>query len=146
VWFAKRLDRDQETPRAELEARLLASIRPRYSSHLTQADLARLDDADLAATSARLIRLRQACGCSAGAACLIGALLVGSLMAFRSGATTILEVISLIALVLLGAVVAAVIGKITSIALSKVRWRLESARLIRRLVDSPDGGPHVVLR
>lgn len=139
-------DPAHEVVRAELEAHLLASLRSRGSSDLVPAHLAALDDADLATTSARLVRLRQACGCSEGAACLLAALLLGSLLAVRRGATSLGEGIALGATVLGWSLVAAAVGKVAGILVSRVQWHLERGRLFRRLAGAPEGGGHVVLR
>ncbi len=134
-----------EVVRAELEAHLLASLRSRGSS-LVPAQLNALDDTALAATSARLVRLRQACGCSEGAACMIAALLLGALLAVRRGATSLGEGIVLGATVLGWSLVAAAVGKVAGILVSRVQWHLERDRLFRRLAGAPEGGGHVVLR
>jgi hypothetical protein len=108
--------------------------------------LARLDDADLVTISTRLIRFHQACGCSTGAACMLATLLLGSLLAVRRGATTLGEGIALSATVLGWGLVAAAVGKVTGIVVSRMRWYLERDRLFRRLADTSEGGGHVVLR
>ena len=77
---------------------------------------------------------------------MIAALLLGSMFAVRNGATTLVEVITLSAMVLGGGIVAAAAGKVAGIALSRARWYLERDRLFRRLAGPSEGGQHVVLR
>jgi hypothetical protein len=139
-------ERTHGITRADLEACLVAAVRSRATSVLTPDHLARLDDTELATTAARLLRLRQACGCLEGGVCMMGALLVGSLLALRRGASNLTEGIMLGAKVLGWVLVAAAVGKVVGMGVSRARWHVERGRLFRRLAGAPEGGGHVVLR
>lgn len=142
--YVAQSERAREATRAELETRLLASVRALDAA--PAVDLARLDDSDLATSADRLTRLRQACGCAAGAFCMTAALIIGSVLAVHSGATDLVEALVLGIKVLGWSLLAAIVGKIAGLLVARLRWQLERDRLMRQLAINHDGGRHVVLR
>lgn len=118
--------------RPELESRLLASLRIRRDQR-PQFSLSLLEDVEMATAAVRLSQLHGGCGCAAGAACMLAALLLGSLLALRQGASNGGAALTSAGAVLIAALVAAVLGKLVGMAVSKIRWRLERERLLRRL-------------
>ena len=132
----------QRTPandgtRPELEARLVASLHSPVAKLPTRTQLAQLDETDLVTIAARLNRFRDACGCAAGAASMIAVLCLGCALAFRSGTPELRGTLVLVLKVLGSALVAAIVGKVAGMLMSRARWRFERDRLFRRLAGAP---------
>jgi hypothetical protein len=94
-----------------------------------------LPDAELTRLTRRLLRLRRECGCQAGACCLTAALIAAPVIATVHGASGLTGVLGL-ALLSCGCVIgAAVLGKVATIAVFRLRWRTERNQVLRQLAE-----------
>lgn len=130
----RRQSRYRALPRDQAEAAFLDVVRgglpaPRISQ------IRALDDAELILMTRRLQRLKSECGCQAGAWSMTVALIVAPAVAAihgASGAVAVLVVALLSAASVIGAAVA---GKVITIAVSRLRWRVERAQVLRQLAE-----------
>ncbi|MGH9279403.1 MAG: hypothetical protein ACRD12_15020 [Acidimicrobiales bacterium] len=86
--------------------------------------------------TARLERLRDECGCTAGALFLAVGVAGASVAALRHGASSVLGGTKVAALAFAAVVAITVAGKLGAIGVARLRWRVESANVLHRLLSA----------
>jgi hypothetical protein len=104
-----------------------------------------MDDAELMRLTHRLQRLRSECGCKVGAWSMTAAFIAAPVVAAIHGASGPVGVLVLALLSLASVIGAAAAGKVITIVVYRLRWRIERNRTIRQLAQERTD-QHVILR
>jgi hypothetical protein len=99
----------------------------------TAKQIRSVPDTALVPAARRLLRLREECGCTAGAWSLAAAAVAVAIIAPLHGAAGLVAALGLTVLCLGCVMAASVAGKILAISVSRLRWRIERDRLLRHL-------------
>lgn len=140
----RRQSRYQALPRDQAEAAFLDVARGgRPAPRIGQVRA--LDDAELLVMTRRLQRLRSECGCRVGAWSMTVALLVAPVVAAIHGTSGAVGVLVLALLSAASVIGAAVAGKVITIVVYRLRWRVERNQVLRQL-DERGTDRNVILR
>jgi len=94
-----------------------------------------VEDAELFRLTCRLQRLRSECGCKVGAWTMTAALIAAPVVAVIHGASGPVGVLLLVLLSAVSVIGAAVAGKVLTIVVYRLRWRIECNQVLRHLAE-----------
>jgi hypothetical protein len=126
--------RDQALSRDQAEAAFLHAVRGGdLAARLSQVRA--VEDAELFRLTCRLQRLRSECGCKVGAWTMTAALIAAPVVAVIHGASGPVGVLLLVLLSAVSVIGAAVAGKVLTIVVYRLRWRIECNQVLRHLAE-----------
>ena len=116
--------------RRNLEREFLLAL-PKAQRPSDPSQLQHLGDGQLQQMTQRLLRLRNDCGCSAGAVVLAISLAGATVLGIRRAPSGLAATAMLVLLSLMAVFLVTSIGKLAAILATRVRWHVESSHILR---------------